>query len=375
VNCPTDTLLAACTNQTDIEAAYNNWINGFTHTGGCNATDNISEVPALTEMICGGSISFTYIVQSDCDTLECTKSFGVDDPPELTISCPVDTVLAACTTPADIQTAYDNWVAGFSYSGGCNAIDNINEVPALTEMICGGSISFTYIVQSDCDTLECTSSFGVDDPPELSISCPVDTVLAACTAPADIQTAYDNWVAGFSYFGGCNATDNINEVPTLTEMICGGSISFTYIVQSDCDTLECTSSFGVDDPPALSISCPADTVLAACTAPADIQTAYDNWVAGFSYSGGCNATDNKDEIPPLSDMICGGSISFTYIVESDCDTLECTRSFGVDDPPALSISCPTDTLLAACTNQTDLEAAYNNWINGFTHTGGCNKRL
>jgi len=116
-------------------------------------------------MICGGSISFTYVVTSDCDTIECTRSFGVEDPPELTISCPADTVLAACTTPADIQTAYDNWVAGFSYSGGCNATDNISEVPALTEMICGGSISFTYVVTSDCDTIECTRSFGVEDPP------------------------------------------------------------------------------------------------------------------------------------------------------------------------------------------------------------------
>jgi len=32
--------------------------------------------------------------------------------------------------------------------------------------------------------------------------------------------------------------------------------------------------------------------------------------------------DNIDEVPALEDITCGGAISFTYIVESDCDTAE-----------------------------------------------------
>jgi hypothetical protein len=374
ISCPQDIVLPVCNSHADILAAYNNWVAGFTFSGGCNAADNIDQIPGVDDILCGGTISFTYMVLGDCDATQCTSTFTVPDPLPLTVSCPDDVLLTACTDQQSIETAYNAWIAGFTHSGGCNATDNLDEVPSLSDLTCGGFIDFTYVVESDCDTAQCTSSFAVQDPPELLVTCPDDTILAACSSASEIAAAYDQWIAGFTHSGGCHATDNLNELPALSDMTCGGSLSFTFVVESDCDTLECSSSFTVREAPELLVSCPDDINLPACTDQATTETAYNQWIAGFTYSGGCNASDNISEMPALSDLTCGGTISFTYMVESDCDTLECTRTFSVTPAPELIVSCPGDTMLTACTGQASIQAAYNDWVAGFTFSGGCNVR-
>ncbi len=72
--------IEACQPQSDIEAAYNAWVAGFTYSGGCSSTDNIASIPALPADAYdnGANLSFTYTVDNLCSPQSCTSTFVVE---------------------------------------------------------------------------------------------------------------------------------------------------------------------------------------------------------------------------------------------------------------------------------------------------------
>jgi hypothetical protein len=116
VTCPADVDLPECTSDEDIQTAYTAWIAGFTFSGGCGTTDNIVDVPELPTDLCAGvNLSFTYTASDECTDDECTSTFVVAPAPPVEVTCPANVDLPACTSDADIQTAYTAWIAGFSF--------------------------------------------------------------------------------------------------------------------------------------------------------------------------------------------------------------------------------------------------------------------
>ncbi|UEG49509.1 T9SS type A sorting domain-containing protein [Ferruginibacter lapsinanis] len=387
VNCPPPVNLPACTNAAAILAAYNIWKAGFSVSGGCSPTSNIANIPALPDLTCGGTFNFTLIADNAPNTCpshkECGSSFTVAAPPPLVVNCPPPVNLPACTSAADILTAYNAWKAGFSVSGGCSPISNIANIPGLSDLTCGGTLNFTLIADNAPGTCishkECGSSFTVAAPPPLVVNCPPPVNLPACTSAADILIAYNAWKAGFSVSGGCSPTSNIANIPALPNLTCGGTFNFTLIADNAPGTCpshkECGSSFTVAAPPPLVVNCPPPVNLPACTNAADILTAYNAWKAGFSVSGGCSPISNIANIPGLSDLTCGGTINFTLIADNAPGTCishkECGSSFTVAAPPPLVVNCPPPVNLPACTNAADILTAYNAWKAGFSVSGGC----
>ena len=255
----------------------------------------------------------------------------------LAVVCPPAINLLSCTSQSNVTTAYNSWVNGFSYTGGVIPVtDNIGNIPELpNDFGCtGGTLSFTYIAVDFCGLMDsCTSTFNVEAPDELEVTCSPAVDLDDCTSEAAITEAYNNWVSGFSFDGGCNTTSNIANIPELPEDVrCNGaSLSFTYVATSDCGIESCTSTFNVDEPDALEVTCSPAVDLGDCLPMSDILSAYDNWKAGFSYSGGCNVIDNMADFPDMTiDSIQGGTLSFTYIVTSDCDRGVCSSEFTVE---------------------------------------------
>ena len=337
ITCPQAVNLTACTSQADVTTAYDTWKSGFSYTGGiAPVTTNIANFPALPgNFACtGGTLSFSYIVSDFCEKTDtCTSTFDVTQPAALVINCPALANLSGCTSQTAIDTAYDAWVAGFTFSGDCNATSNIASIPALpANAHCNGaSISFTFTASGDCDSDTCSSTFDVAQPAALVINCPAPVNLVGCTSQTAIQDAYDDWVAGFTFSGDCNATSNIASIPALpANAHCNGaSLSFTFTASGDCDSDTCSSTFDVAQPAALVVNCP-DSVSLPCIPLANILVAYDNWKAGFTFSGDCNVTDNMADFPPMDiDPILGGTLSFTYNVKGDCDQIECTSEFTV----------------------------------------------
>ena len=332
---------------------------------------------------CGRSQKRTWIYVDDCDEesepFEQVAVWSVFEP--ITVSCPVDPELEACTDPAIVTTKYNEWVAGFVATGGCDLTTNAYAVPPLilANIACGDTLHFTFEATDACGQTEtCTSTFTVKPITTLNIYCATDTVLTGCSDPADITAAYNAWKAGFSYDGGCAAvTDNMVDFPALTDLTCGGQLDFTYVVFNSCgQNASCASTFTVEPPAALSITVPPGVSLPLCSRTSDIQTDYDAWKAGFSFTGGCNVIDNMASFPDLGDLTCGGTLSFTYSARngnSACEDLqEETSTFTVAEAPQLIVTCPDDPMIEGCLGIQAITDAYDTWVDGFRASGGCN---
>ncbi len=299
----------------------------------------------------------------------------------LTVSCPIDPNLPACTDPAVITAVYDNWKSGFVTNGGCDISTNIIEIPPLIlgNIACGDVLSFTFVATDACGQSEsCSATFTVQPVSALDITCPADPVLGACSDNATIAAAYDAWKAGFTYSGGCSAvTDNIGEIPPLTDLTCGGQLSFTYIAENNCDQYQsCFSTFTVEPPTELTINVPSGVSLPLCSGSNDIVTAYNDWKAGFTTTGGCAVVTNLDSFPDLTDISCGGTLSFTFTAENGlagcANQVQGTSTFTVADAPTLIVNCPVDPNIAGCLGIQAITDAYDTWVGGFSTLGGCN---
>ena len=357
-----------------------------TVTDDCDSAVIATDYPVTDTIISNGCLrsqkrTWVYVDECGAESLpfEQVAVWSVLEP--ITLSCPVDPNLEACTDEDTITARYNEWVAGFTADGGCDLITNLYAVPPLilTNIACGDTLEFTFIVSDGCGQVDsCSSTFTVKPVTNLNIYCPADTTLSACSDTAAISAAYNTWKAGFWYNGGCaDVTDNMDAFPALTDFTCGGQLEFIYEVYNSCGQFEsCISTFTVDPPDQISITIPPGVSLPICSQISDIEAAYNDWKAGFSYTGGCNVITNIDSIPDLGDITCGGTLTFNYSVKngnSACEDLqEGTSTFTVAEAPDLIVSCPADTTIAGCLGIQAITDAYDTWVDGFRATGGCN---
>ena len=54
----------------------------------------------------------------------CTKTFTVQAPGDLTVNCPADKTIAACTSQSDLNSQFNAWLGQFSGGGGCSPAGN-----------------------------------------------------------------------------------------------------------------------------------------------------------------------------------------------------------------------------------------------------------
>jgi hypothetical protein len=280
----------------------------------------------------------------------CTSTFTVGSAPALVVNCPGNVTLAACTSLADITSAYNTWKTGFSVTGGCGEIDNLGTFPALTDLTCGGSLSFTLTADNatgKCVSHQtCTSTFTVGTAQALVATCPGNVTLAACISSADITSAYNTWKTGFSVTGGCGETDNLSTFPALTDLTCGGSLSFTLTADNapgKCVSHQtCTSTFTVGTAPTVVLTCPQSSTVASCQTQDAVNSEFASWLGTVGFTGGCNAQigDNHTLAPPA----CGGYTTVTWTVTSSCQSqVTCSATFTVtaNTPPTIT-TCPSD---------------------------------
>jgi hypothetical protein len=324
----------------------------------------------------------TWVFVDDCGEeslpFEQTAIWSVLAP--ITLTCPVDPNLEACSDNDTVTARYNEWVAGFGATGGCTLTTNSYAVPPLilSNIACGDTLHFTFIASDACGQVDsCSTTFTVKPITTLNVFCPGDTVIASCPDTDSITAAYNTWKAGFSYDGGCaTITDNMVDFPELTDLSCGGQLEFLYSVFNSCgQNASCISTFTVEAPQEISINVPYDVSLALCSKTSDIEIAYNDWKAGFNYTGGCNVIANIDSFPDLSDINCGGILEFTYSVKNgntECEDLhEGTSTFTVAEAPDLIVSCPTNDTIAGCLGIQAITDAYDTWVDGFRASGGC----
>ncbi|MCF8243676.1 MAG: hypothetical protein K9J37_04680 [Saprospiraceae bacterium] len=369
VTCPAPISLTACPSQ--LTNSFNTWIAGFSALDNCGPPSTTGLAGATPPSICGGTTTINFTAIDDCNNMaSCSSTFTVAPAPAVVLTCPANSVEAACQTQAAITNKYNDWLNDATFSGGCNAVLSYNNPGA--PAACGGTATITFTVASNCEAdVTCTRTFTVNASPVV-LTCPGNPTEAACQTQAEIDVKYAAWLATVVASGGCNGSLSNNS--TGAPSACGGSKTVTFTYSSSCApiTTICQATFTVTAPATVVLTCPTDQVEASCQTQTAIDTKYNAWLASVSASGGCGAVLTNNSTGPPS--ACGGSKTVTFTYTSNCAplTTSCTAIFTVNAPAAAAVlSCPSNQTEVACQTQPAIDMKYNAWLASVSASGGC----
>ena len=377
LNCPVNGSIGACSSQTQVDEAFNTWLNSFSFTGGTNT--NMTRTPSSPNAppICGGTVEVRWDVTQSCyPTATCSRTFTVGTPTPATITCGNNVTLPACSTQAEVDAAWTAFKLQGSASGGCNG-SLTNNAPANPPSICGGSVDVTWTYTSSCEAPKtCTKTFAITAPTPATITCGNNVTMPACSTQAEVDAAWTAFKLQGSASGGCNGSLS-NNAPANPPLICGGAVDVTWTYTSSCEAPKtCTKTFAITAPTAATIACGNNVTMPACSTQAAINAAWTAFKLQGSASGGCNGslTNNAPANPPL---ICGGSVDVTWTYTSSCEAPKtCTKTFAITAPSPVTLTCPQNINLAGgLLTQTQIDTAYNDWLASVTYGGGCNPSI
>ncbi|MEP7197660.1 MAG: T9SS type A sorting domain-containing protein [Saprospiraceae bacterium] len=366
--CPGKKIETACQIQDSINAKFASWINTATFTGGCNAvmSNNGIKKPSA----CGDTTIVTFTVISDCDsTMTCQDTFIVRAPPPVVLTCPSPVTEAACQTQAAIDTKFNVWLNGISFSGGCSDVMAIGKWTPPNA--CGGTTTVTFSVVSSCPSpVTCTSNFKVTNPEQVILTCPSSVTEAACQSQAVIDAKFAAWKNTASFTGGCNGvlTNSSGAPPNA----CGGNTFVTYSVTSSCQVpVTCNASFNVTPSPLLVVTCPPSVTEASCQSQATINAKFNAFKNSVLVSGGCNTIVTV--VSGQAPSFCGGEALVTFTISSDCEPAKnCNSNFIVAQAPTVVLTCPANITVNGSDIQQEIEDKFLEWKNTASFSGGCN---
>src|SRR5690625_2899138 len=375
VECPEDFTIASCTSQENINSAFEAWLLEFEAMCDCDIVSqtDLSEFTAPDS--CGGEVTVVFYAVDACQNkVECSATFTVNPPEEVVVNLSDDLYIESCMSQTEVNGAFTSWINGFSVSGGCNPQISGLEGFTAPDVCIGDTVVITFTVTDQCiDVKQYTARFGVAAPPELTVSCPDDVYIGSCTSQEEINTAFTALIESFGCDGVCGATAiDVRGLAALNWCV-GDTITVTYRVTDACgQEVSCTSIFGVERTPELTVSCSDDVYISSCTSQDEINSAFAAWIAGFGYEGGCGATATDLSSLTAPDWCVGDTITVTYIATDACGQRDtCVSVFGVERTPELTVSCSDDVYIGSCTSQEEIDAAFAAWIEGFGFDGGC----
>ncbi|HLP93480.1 MAG TPA: cohesin domain-containing protein, partial [Saprospiraceae bacterium] len=110
LSCPANNVQASCQEQASIEQAFNDWLDQFGFSGGCNGVGGFQE-NYLAPDACGGSVTVVYSATSACgENLSCSATFEVTPDAGPVPPAAPDDLLVDCLNgipPAGALTATD----------------------------------------------------------------------------------------------------------------------------------------------------------------------------------------------------------------------------------------------------------------------------
>ncbi|MBK9254944.1 MAG: HYR domain-containing protein [Saprospiraceae bacterium] len=369
---PTNTTEAACLSQAAIDAAYSLWISGVTYNGGCNSS--ISDDSAGPPDACGGDVTVTWTVSSDCEV-------DVVESATFTVSPCIYTGSIALTT-AGIKCEGTNFDLTFTSTGLNGPFTIVVNGTTYNNVSDGGSISVsgtspttTYELTSITDVNGCEitgspiSSVVVDlnvvptvVVDELTEYCvmAVLTHSAVITPAAPAHGSYGyTWCAFASNdctgtcFGSFLPNANVASPTRMWDTSSPNrSVSLNVTTPGCANAADCEAFSIVPDPiapvitrdPNTSPACPDITLTVTVTAgTGGTGTCVDEY--RYSTDNGANWTAWSATVPSFTSVIG------TNLVESrrNCDALGCNSnvnqvSWIIEDvtPPMLVGTLPSD---------------------------------
>jgi hypothetical protein len=374
--------------QAAVDAAYAAWRAQFSYNGGTLVNGQSSIVPTYTSStgldaappLCGGSVTVRLDVVDVCQQKDnCTATFEVIAPPGLVPHAPADFSGKACdfATVADIQNAYNAWIAGATVTGGCKP--TIAPLPNILPGLCGGSVPVTFHATDRCNlTGDATANFIIVKPADVVPVIPPDITIKACDIVdlADLQARVAAFEKGFSASGGCKPEVAFDPVQ-FPSNFCQGVLNITGKITDRCiDAIPINSHINIMPAPTINPHVPADLTVDACAIidANDMQTRITALEGQFSVDGGCAPKLVFDPVT-LPTNLCTGTITITGHISDKCATdIPVTTHIIIHPASTVQYAKPADFDAVACTlhSQQDVVNAYNTWVAGFKIvSGGC----
>ncbi|MBA6156934.1 hypothetical protein H3Z83_10435, partial [Tenacibaculum sp. S7007] len=248
------------------------------------------------------------------------------------------------TTFAEI--AINSTALGFdsSSSPGIDCVSPLGSVIVKTR----SSDSFT------AELKDLAGPFSLADTPEVAVVIEGEDI--ACTEDSITLTATASPVGNtFSYKWYKNGVEIIGETTNQLDVTEAGAYKVSATLQFAPGVVGCTAEevFEVNGEPLIPLNqvCPGDQIIDACTSQEDINTAFSNWLAGFSYSGGNGTVVEKyfiDEVEIninnlTAPLTCGGSVILKYEVSDECEQVKvCEKTFTItpDETAPIIVAIP-----------------------------------
>ncbi|SDB32959.1 hypothetical protein SAMN03097699_0737 [Flavobacteriaceae bacterium MAR_2010_188] len=367
VTFPSSKTVSAC--DSDIEAQFEAFVNAFTSTGGCDASVSFETTPVLPNL-CGGSVTLNYQVRANCiEDKDYTATFTITPAPAVVIAPVADYTADACDTQAEVDAQFATFLASFGVSGGCSPDGNFAADYTAPDACAGGRVEVVYNVTDKCYAGGTeTAVFTVPATELPNVTFPSSKTVSACDS--DIEAQFEAFVNAFTSTGGCDTSVYFETTPVIPNL-CGGSVVVNYQVRANCiEDKDYTATFTITPAPAVVIAMVDDYTADACDTQAEVDAQFATFLTRFSVSGGCSPDGNFAADYSAPDACAGGSVTVVYNVTDKCyDGGSESATFMVPATELPTVTFPESKTVSAC--DSDIEAQFEAFVNGFTSTGGC----
>ncbi|MEK8180833.1 hypothetical protein WMW71_10830, partial [Flavobacterium buctense] len=335
----------------------------------------------LAQLGNGGTLTWSnlpagsYYVIATNTLSECQIEIGrptlvnIIESPTVTVNspskCANDPAVTITATPNPAGTYTYTWTVPFGASNPGNVASFSATVAGNYSVVisngtCSGSGSGTLTVNP-------SPALVTNNPAPICAPLTIDLTLPAVTAGSNLQGGT------LSYWTNSGATIPLNNPNAVSA---SGTYYIKVTTSANCSDIKPVTVTIIPIIPIV-INCPQNSSSSACAYEdqAALNTAFNNWLAGFTASGG-NGTLVTSGLQNLSapNLCAGGTVTVNFSASDDCGKqASCSATFTITAAPAVNVTSPTASSTSACAyaDQAAVNAAFATWLGGFTVSGGC----
>jgi hypothetical protein len=316
---------------------------GLTISDNCTDDTNLTVTSVdVSSGPCPIKVTRTYTLTDHCGNASSADAVFWINAQAVDLTVPSNYTGTTCMTQDAVNTAYTAFVNGASFTGGCGGVLT-NDAPAAAPSFCGGSVTVTWTISSDCEAdIVKSATFSIHPAPEILLTPnPDQTVIVedGCYPQEQINLAFNEWInKKVEVGGGCNPY-----VIAPTGLAPGncGSVTLIWTASDGCSVVTANSTFTVDNsaPTPLNVDFPQDLTI-EFQSQEDVDAAFSLWIDEFDYNfGGCGEIliETLPAIlePPTLLTCSGGSTTVIWTVTSECEVVSHTATFTVNNWPVI----------------------------------------
>ena len=325
----------------------------------CTVTPTVTQSPASGTVLSGHNDSETVTLTANDgngNTEFCMFTVTLKDVTPPSITCPANTTIAADASCSGTVGAY----SPISLSDNCNPSPSFIQNPTSNTVLNGHNDSEIVTLTADDgngNTQFCTFTVTLKDVIKPTITCPANTTVAADASCSGVIGSHSPVSVG----DNCTANPTVIQSPIPSTALNGHNDVETLTLTADDgngNTESCTFTVTLKDVTKPSITCPANTTVAADASCSGVVGSH----SPVSVSDNCTLNPTVTQSPAPSTVLSGHNDVETVTLtanDGNGNTQFCTFTVTLKDVTKPVIVCPANTTLAADANCSSLLGSYS----------------